>query len=125
MSSFTTPLIVESLPGGRRWKLVEPFEYHVGEYPSELVVLVPKDFMTDFASVPRPFWPLISPYGKAGKAAVIHDYLYALSREGRGMFTRMQADDIFLEAMGVLGVAPWRRHAMYWAVRLFAASGWT
>lgn len=118
MSSFTTPLIVEALEGGRRWKLIELFEYHVGEYPSENVIRVHAGFTTDFASVPRPFWPLISPYGKAGKAAVIHDYLYASFGLGARL-TRKQADGIFLQAMGVLGVASWRRYPMYLAVRLF------
>lgn len=124
MSSFTTPLIVEALPGGRRWKLTEPFEYHVGEYPSEFVLRVPEGFTTDFASVPRIFWALISPYGKAGKAAVVHDYLYHLNRVGLEVVTRKQADGIFLQAMGVLGVAAWRKYPMYLAVRLFAGSGW-
>jgi len=29
------------------------------------------------------------------------------------------ADEVFLEAMTVLGVARWRRTVMYWAVRVF------
>jgi len=33
MSPFTTPLIVEPI-STRRWRLVAPFEYHVGSYPS-------------------------------------------------------------------------------------------
>ena len=35
--------------------------------------------------------------------------------------TRKQADQIFLEAMGVLGVRKWRKYLMYYAVRL---GGW-
>ena len=118
MSSFTTPLIVEALPGGRRWKLVESFTFwSATNKVNAIYISVPSGFTTDFASVPRPFWPLISPYGKAGKAAVIHDFLYYKNRIGEGWFTRAQADLIFLEAMGVLGVAAWRKYAMYWAVR--------
>ena len=44
-------------------------------------------------------------------AAVIHDYLYQHPDR-----SRRDADEIFLEAMGVLGIARWRRCAMWAAV---------
>ena len=126
MSKFTTPLVVSPQSDGRSWILWEDFTYHVGEYPSNFVVWVPKGFRTDFASVPRPFWGLISPYGKQGKAAVLHDWLYHMGRTEilNPEITRKEADGIFLEAMQVLGVSRWRRQAMYWAVRLFAGRAW-
>ena len=34
------------------------------------------------------------------------------------------ADDVFLEAMEVLGVKPWRRNIMYLAVRAFGWLPW-
>jgi len=116
MSSFTTPLIVTPLDNGSSWKLVEPFVYEEGGLGSEQKIEIPTGFITDFASVPRIFWNLISPWGRHGKAAVLHDFLYAT-----GQFTRKRSDDILLEAMGVLGV-PWiDRWTIYLGVR---AGGW-
>ena len=114
MSSFTDPLVVTPLPDGRRWKLVEPFRYHVGSYPSDTVLFVPKGFVTDFASVPRLFWNILPPWGKYGKAAVLHDFCYR-----NVICSRYRCDRLFLEAMKVLKVPFWKRQVMYWAVRCF------
>ena len=118
MSSFTTPLILTPLDDGRRWRLVEPFEYRIDDDPLHKIT-VPKGFVTDFASIPRVFWRLLPPWGRYGKAAVIHDWLY-----GQGIGNRERADLIFLEAMEVLGVKAWKRNCMYWAVRHFAGFAW-
>ena len=112
MSTFTKPLIVSPLTDGRRWRLVEPFEYHVGQYPSDDVVLVPQGYVTDFASIPRIFWRILPPWGKYGKAAVVHDYLCDSKDRPSPEVHR-----IFYEAMGSLGVAPWKRRVMWAAVR--------
>ena len=80
---------------------------------------MPLGFQTDFASVPRPLWPLVPRWGKYGKAAIIHDYCYWEQR-----YTRMRSDEIFREAMRVLGVAPWRMYLMYWGARVFARGAW-
>lgn len=120
MSQFTTPFIGE-LIGDNKWKLVEPFEYHVGSYPSEEIITVPEGFVTDFASVPRVFWHLISPIDKHGKAAVIHDYLYRHKYQD----DRKRCDDIFKEAMEVLHVSAWKIFCIYWAVRIFGQFKWS
>ena len=44
----------------------------------------------------------------------MHDYLYQT-----GMYDREACDNIFLEAMLVLGVPEWKAIAMYKAVRIF------
>lgn len=119
MSKFTRPLVVSPQPNGRTWVVWEVFTYHVGKYPSKNIIKVPRKFRTDFASVPRIFWPLVSPHGKQGKAAVIHDYLYSI-----GYANRKVSDKIFLEAMEVLGVSKWKRTIMYWAVRVGGGGGW-
>lgn len=97
----------------RRWKLISPFEYHVGEYPSETVITVPAGFVTDLASVPRILWPIFPPNGKYAKAAIVHDYLYS-----QGSVSRLYADKVFAEAMKVLRVPSWKIKLMYYAVRL-------
>ena len=62
MSSFTDPLVVQKLPNGR-WKTTRQFTYYVGEEHSHDRITVPKNFSTDFASVPRIFWVLLPPAG--------------------------------------------------------------
>ncbi len=119
MSSFTSPLVVSPLVDGRRWKLVFQFGYDVGHKGSVDRITVPAGFVTDFASTPSPIWWLIPPWGKYGKAAVVHDYLYLVKTR-----TRKEADGIFREAMVVLGVPEWQVFVMYWAVRAFGWPAW-
>jgi len=119
MSSFTKPLIVTPLPDGESWELVEPFEYYIDEPDGEKIV-VPAGFRTDFASIPRFAWSIIgSPWGKYGKAAVIHDYGYF-----KTLYTRKKVDRIFLEAMKTLGVGWLKRRTMWLAVRIGAGKIW-
>lgn len=119
MSQFTTPCRVEVI-GNNLFSLIEPFEYHVGQYPSRETIIVPEGFITDFASVPRIFWSIISPIDKHAKAAVLHDFLYVYG----GHMGRKRCDDIFLEAMTVLDVDEWRRQPMYRCVRMFSWYRW-
>ena len=119
MSSFTRPLVVTPKSDGRRWRLVKQFSYHIGSEHSRNVVTVPKDFVTDFASIPWMFWTFLPYWGKYGKAAVIHDFLYQTHRR-----TRKEADNIFYEAMLVSGTKEWKATVMYWAVRVFGWLAW-
>lgn len=80
---------------------------------------IPAGFVTDYASVPWPLTLLIPRDGKHSIAAVVHDYLYSLVREGE--FTRSVADAMFLSIMRELGVNPLKRYVMYAAVRV---AGW-
>ncbi len=127
MSSFTKPLKVENVDD-RRWKLLEEFDYYIGSVVSGEYVGVPAGTVTDFASIPRPLWNILPPWGKYGKAAVIHDYMYSqhqiTSNEQQVDIERKHADDIFLEAMKVLGVGTITRYAMYYAVRVFGHRPW-
>ena len=118
MSQLKTKLNVEPIGNGK-WVLQEGFEYHVGCYPSDEIIVVPAGFITDFASVPKVFWPIIDPVGKHGKAAVIHDYCYYTACYGR-----IRSDQIFLEGMKVLNVEPWKRQAMFHAVVIFGWWAW-
>jgi len=128
MSSFTTPLIVTPMPDGRRWKLHRSFEYHVDSRCSNYIIRVPAGFITDFASVPWLFWMVIPSWGKYGKAAVIHDYLYQhhqLHYITEGItITRKEADSIFYGAMLVSGTKSWKAQLMYLAVRWFGFFAW-
>lgn len=119
MSTFTTPLQVEvGNKGRRKFKLISSFKYHVGTYPSDKILIVPIGFKTDFASIPRIVWPIVSPFDEYAKAAVLHDWMYY-----KGMYSRKKSDEIFNEAMKVLDTPEWKRLLVYFFVRL--CSWWT
>lgn len=115
MSKFTKPCVVEVI-GKNLFRLTEPLEYHVGRYPSEEVIIVPAGFVTDFASVPRVFWSIISPIDNHANAAVVHDYMYQTNYA-----SKLECEYIFREAMQVLDVPGWKEFCIFWAVYLF---GW-
>lgn len=109
--SFHAPLVLTPDDAGHNWTLREAFIYDSSVGP----ITVPKGFVTDFASVPRVFWNILPPFGRYGKAAVVHDYLYRT----QGYASKPVADAIFLEAMKALGVPTLLRYTMFYAVRLF------
>lgn len=149
MSSFTEELTTTYMGKGKR-RTAREFTYYVGEEDSEDAIVVPKGFVTDFASVPWPASMFIPKDGDYNQAAVTHDFLYFMNdikmlrdrgvsdadihkkfpfMEGYPMRqfnyrTRKQADDIFLEAMGVLGVNGFKKHVMHKAVRGFSWLIW-
>jgi hypothetical protein len=84
-------------------------------------------FVTDFASVPRGLWNLYPPDGDYTDAAVIHDWLYrhqATSATGEFTVTREQADNVFLEAMTVLGIRLSTRRVLFRGVRIGGEDAW-
>lgn len=119
MSSFTTPAQLELLDRGLRFRLLAPFVYHVGQYPSAQRIEVPAGFETDLASIPRILWSVLPPHGRYAKAALLHDWLYS---PHSGEHDRLFADRVFLEAMAVLGVSAPVRYLLYAGVRLAGAA---
>lgn len=75
-------------------------------------IVVHTGFNTNFASGPKPLWPIVGPIGVHARADVIHDYLYAI-----GICSRIEADRVYKEALIECGVKKWKISAMYWAVR--------
>ncbi|HKR87006.1 MAG TPA: DUF1353 domain-containing protein [Phenylobacterium sp.] len=125
MTAFEGPLAVEILDKARDGRvtarLLQQFEYWPAS--SGEAIAVPAGFVTDFASVPWGFWNLEPPLGDAGKAAVVHDYLYATKGLG-GRYSRAQADGVFRDALAALGVPLWKRTLLWAAVRVGGAGGW-
>src|SRR5574341_1047048 len=119
MSQFTDVLVVSPLADGKTWVILRDFGYDVGVEDSGDHIGVAIGFQTDFATIPRLFWVILPKWGRYGNATVIHDWLYWLQTR-----PRREADAILLEAMGVLGVMPLVKVAMYWAVRLFGGLAW-
>lgn len=81
--------------------------------PTRELILVPRGYMTDFASIPSLARPLIEPFGDNAEAAVAHDWLYAIGEPNR----REKADDLFRYALMEQGVNLVTRNAMHAAVR--------
>ncbi len=119
MSRFTDVLLVSPLADGSTWVIMRDFGYDVGAEASGDHIEVAVGFQTDFATIPRPFWIILPKWGRYGNATVIHDWLYWTQAR-----PRPQADAIFLEAMGVLGVSGAVKYTLYWAVRLFGGLAW-
>lgn len=114
-SEFLTKLRDERVSLGTKDRvLLAPLVY----YSALLVdlVIVPADFVTDYASVPRApltYWL----FGGIGdEAAVVHDFLYE-----EGKVLRNIADDVYLEALGAMGIPEWQRGPMWAAVRVFGS----
>ena len=112
------PPVVKPFADSRDWMLVEPVEYSIGN--SGVIIVVPKGFVTDFASIPQPLWSFgLSPYGRFSKAAIVHDYLY-----WKQDCTREQADKLLLIAMKESGVSGSQQSEIYFGVRAGGEPAW-
>ena len=76
--------------------------------------MVPRGFITDFASVPRGLWNTLPPWGEYAEAAVLHDWLY----RNPGIVTRKEADLIFRKLMKQHGVGFLKRWVMWAGLRV-------
>ena len=81
--------------------------------------------VTDGASVPRIFFPLISAWDLSFSAPIAHDHLYRVAGQPRGVFpltktfSRAETDRIFRLLQEDEGVWWWRRWLSWLAVRGF------
>jgi len=87
--------------------------------------VVPKGFMSDFATIPRIFWCIYPPLGAGrgknyAKACILHDYLY--SKECDYLLTRKECDLVFKRCMKYCNVTWFTRNFFYVCVRIFAKS---
>ncbi len=121
-AQFLSPLRVEEVDdhsndGRGTWRLIDPLIYQSDA--AERTIVVPKDFLTDFASVPRipVAFLLCGDIGHA--AAVVHDFLYTVQ-----IVPRIVADAVLREAAELCGVPAWRSELMYLGVRIGGASRW-
>lgn len=125
-SRFLTELECKLLRGqfkqGRPlWQLLSPLLYD-----SELLgttVVVPKGYVTDFASVPRLPLTYLLAGDTAHEAAAIHDWLYTAHGVGLRPVSRREADAVFREAISASDdKAP--GFLMWLAVRVGGSGAW-
>lgn len=102
------------------WVLIDQFEFRYRDAGHVRRLIVPRGFLTDFASVPQVFRVFLPPWGKYGQASVIHDWMY-----WDQSLTRGAADRVFLDGMQTLGVWGPARWIIYAGVRLFGRPAWT
>lgn len=120
---FATALVLE-LIGPSRWRLTTPLRYQSVVASAEIVV--PQDFITDLASVPRRPLAYLITGGRAPAPAVVHDLLY----QRPDFHDRALADAVLYEAMGVnqpemgLPEPGYVRWLMWAAVRLAGWRAW-
>ncbi len=100
--------------------VVAKVAYRPLEYQSDVaaqVFIVPVGFYTDFESMIRWVPTLYALLGDHAHApAVVHDWLYYSAKTNRKM-----ADEVFFEAMGVIGVPLWKRRLIWSGLRM---GGW-
>lgn len=82
-------------------------------------IVVPRGFVTDFASVPRVFWTFFPKHGEYTRAAIVHDYLYWQQK-----CSREQADELFDIVMEDSEVDSTSRFTIYAAVRVWGDDAW-
>lgn len=119
-----SPYATQAL-GKQLWVVKKAFNFYLDDKQKRRVV-VPEGYLTDGASVPRPFWSFVPPWGDYGQAAVMHDWLCEYLRvwdTERGEYikiTRDECDSIFNDAMRSLGVSNTTRKLMYGAVKAYS-----
>lgn len=115
MSCFTEWLEVRHMKGDKLITLKD-YIYHIHSLEDDDVIVVPKWFVFDGASIPRVFWTIIGHpmQTKVIKAACLHDYLYI-----NKIYSRKRSDVIYFEALLVAGVGMLRAILHYVAVRVW------
>lgn len=113
---FKTNLVVEPGTAGNyyKWFTAKPLEYLSN---SGFWYVVPSEFPTDGATIPRIFHSIFSPTGRYFRAAVLHDWL--LVERDEYDLTRKECDAIFYEAMLHCEVNKTRALFLWAAVRLW------
>lgn len=108
------PNVIEFLDG-KYSVLAADYRYEL----SGRSIVIPRGFVTDFASVPSVFHSLIGPRGRHSRAALIHDYLYWTQR-----CSRQQSDNIMRLVMEASGVEWKDRTAIFKAVDWAGGKAW-
>lgn len=121
-------------PLHEKWRLVE--DWHMdckGTLAGK--VTVPRDFITDGASIPRFLWRLCgSPMDLPRVyAAIVHDFLYEYPHTVKVVTdvstverscTRSEADKTYRDYQIALGISKVKAYTEYYALRMFGGGHW-
>ena len=120
--TVTLTLLDDTDSQGRNlWRLEHDYKYRIGP---DCYVTVPKGYVTNFGTVPRFFYRLVTP-AELREASIVHDWMCSedFVEDGKKVdsgFSRWMADAVLWEAMGRMGIGHIRRFLVYYAVRAFA-----
>lgn len=79
-------------------------------------IVIPKGFETDFATIPRIFWSVLSPWGRDELAYCCHDFMYL--KANKYGFSRYFCDRVMYDLQGQLCSSAWRSDLIYATIRL-------
>lgn len=88
------------------------------EFQETFRLVVPRGFVSDFASCPRAVQALLAEYSIKGPAAIVHDWLYFIG------WPKAIADAVFFTLLKQQGARFFDRWAMYLAVEFFGGSAY-
>ncbi|MEJ7792399.1 MAG: DUF1353 domain-containing protein [Gaiellaceae bacterium] len=119
---FVLERVQESESVEERFKLLERFRYVSARTSQSFIVPADDRFRTDLASVPSFLTWLVPKGGTHTPAALLHDALIPGEEEPQSYIgppvTRREADALFRDALGELGVPVIRRWLMFAGVSL-------
>lgn len=134
---FPDPLVDEALSpakmrrlnlrkGVQFYKLIREFTY---KSPTKGVIVVPVNFLTDYASIPQFAQSFIEDDDPTVLyPAIIHDWGYSTKGSVWGSkhppLSKKEIDLLLLEGMKLLNAPWWKRTAVYQAVNWFGKSSW-
>lgn len=95
--------------GKKYWYVFEDFETND--------FVIPKNFKTNLASVPRLLWFVFPTFGTWTTPSIVHDYLYATSNEIK--YTRKKADIIFRDLCIQYNTPKHIAYLFYYMIRWF------
>lgn len=125
-TKFTNPLNLQysdyasKLLDRSMWFVTKPFRFYIAK---DTYVEVPYGFLTDGATIPRPLWWILPPWGSYGQASVVHDILCRTLeityQDQPKAIDHAYADKVFKKAMWRAGTPRWKCNLMYISVRVF------
>lgn len=95
-------------PRREEWVVIDEYIFWSARY--QVAVVVPRWFITDLSSIPRPVRPLIPVNGNHRIPSILHDLGYAFGNESK--LTRIQWDILFDDFNKLYGVNFAKRKAM-------------
>ena len=120
--------VVSPVPkkGLDEWVIADDWHYTT---PQGLDIVIPKGFVFNGASIPRPFWLFCTPAGDLFIPSIPHDFGYRhgyvlLSSGEKPHKSRWFFDDLFLHLARTISGRPKLGQAAFLAIRAFGWMAW-
>jgi hypothetical protein len=114
---------VRLISGNTNWMLLK----NIKIVANNKLFIIPKNFVTDFASVPKFLKPLFPNKFLYNQIAVLHDYLYSKYSDELNI-TREESDIILKEGLKMIDNNSFKSilisNIFYYTVKIFGKSHW-